>query len=194
MTLKLYTPCTPRKIAPIATTPLFLLCYTFLPLPNRFQERYFVQKDRYLERKWPYDHDKNECVGIASLCDYGRGTETLEAPQPEERDRGTSRAPIDGGARGEVVVDCEERGESIPGESRAPGERVFGREAKVVRERARFLAAVLFLWKADVYPSPTALNMALHGRRSNNLSGRETTWRRALMKEFGIPLQRKTKP
>lgn len=57
-------------------------------------------------------------------------------------------------------------------------------------ERERFREAILLLWKTGQYPSPTALNLQLHGRRSNNLNGRESKWRREAMTALGIPLQR----
>lgn len=55
----------------------------------------------------------------------------------------------------------------------------------------RFKNAVRALHSRGVYPGPTALNHEL-GRdkvRSNNLSGRETRWRREVMEELGIPLK-----
>lgn len=39
-----------------------------------------------------------------------------------------------------------------------------------------------------VYPGPTVINIEVHGRKHNNLNGRETRWRREVMNARGIKL------
>lgn len=57
--------------------------------------------------------------------------------------------------------------------------------------KLRFKRAVRRLWSRGIYPGPTALNRELHGHSSNNLGGCQPRWRRDVMRELGIPLQRK---
>jgi hypothetical protein len=54
----------------------------------------------------------------------------------------------------------------------------------------KFKQVIRMLHKKGVYPAPTMLNMMIHGHNSDNINGRETKWRREMMKELGIPLQR----
>lgn len=61
----------------------------------------------------------------------------------------------------------------------------------------RFKVIVDQLIDNGIYPGPTAINRALEqyafvkrGGRTNHLNGRETKWRREVMYQRGIPLQR----
>lgn len=54
----------------------------------------------------------------------------------------------------------------------------------------RFKNCVKSLWDRGIYPGPTAINIELRESQSNHLNGRETKWRREVMKELGIPLLR----
>ena len=53
-----------------------------------------------------------------------------------------------------------------------------------------FKAVIRSLYSQGIYPSPTTLNLSIHGKKSSNLNGRETRWRREVMKELNIPLKR----
>ena len=55
----------------------------------------------------------------------------------------------------------------------------------------RFKRAVRSLWSRGYYPSPTRLNVLLHDRASDNLGGCQPRWRREVMAELEIPLQRR---
>lgn len=55
---------------------------------------------------------------------------------------------------------------------------------------AIFKRVIRHLQASGVYPSPTALNLLVHGRISDNLNGREAKWRREEMTVRGISLQR----
>lgn len=54
----------------------------------------------------------------------------------------------------------------------------------------KFKRAVQTLWVKGYYPSPTRLNHVVHNRDSSNLNGNESRWRREVMAQLGIPLQR----
>lgn len=60
----------------------------------------------------------------------------------------------------------------------------------------RFKAVVNELIDNDIYPGPTAINDKLYGpfgagyKPSNHLNGRQTKWRREVMKERDIKLKR----
>lgn len=54
----------------------------------------------------------------------------------------------------------------------------------------KFKQIVNQLIDRGVYPGPTAINVEVHGYKSNQLNGRETRWRREVMKERGVKLLR----
>lgn len=55
----------------------------------------------------------------------------------------------------------------------------------------KFKWAIKDAWQNHgIYPTPTFLNMLIHKKKSNNLNGRETKWRREVMQELKIRLKR----
>lgn len=54
----------------------------------------------------------------------------------------------------------------------------------------RFKKIVNSIIDRGVYPGPTIINVEVHGYKSNHLNGRETRWRREVMKERNIELLR----
>lgn len=60
----------------------------------------------------------------------------------------------------------------------------------MTKAEEKFKQTVRDLHKEGIYPGPTILNERLHGHRSNSINGRETRWRREIMKELGIKMQR----
>lgn len=55
---------------------------------------------------------------------------------------------------------------------------------------AMFKAVIQLMHQQGTYPSPTAINLAIHNRKSNNLNGRETKWRTEEMTKLKIALKR----
>lgn len=55
----------------------------------------------------------------------------------------------------------------------------------------RFKSTVEDIIAAGAYPGPTLINKMLgRGRHNNHLNGRDTHWRREVMKKHNIPLMR----
>jgi hypothetical protein len=55
----------------------------------------------------------------------------------------------------------------------------------------RVKRAVRWLWSKGLYPGVWAVGMRVHGTARRDLNDRECRWRREVMLELGIPLQRR---